>query len=727
MRHLSLPVRRWLLLVGAFYALYLLAGNLFLNTAIGSSTLNRKPAVFHAEWAWAWTAWPGQIHVHDLHVLGHARKILWSAHGESAGGRLMLLPLLRREIRFGLVDASAVTVDVQKTDKDLVPPPWSSRAWHITFDGIATSSLQSVRIGDLVLEGKGKGQVGFTHQLRGGPTEVFPSRVAMREASLRFGALSMLQAATVDIAFAADPFTHDKPPGLQKLGRAKVHVLVDGATPAIALGADKDGALAVTATSLDGHLSADFMLDHGTLDPGGHLHWNAAVAVTDADGSQQRRHGQLDLAVQPDGVAIHARVPPPANAGTEAKNQLKADLLFASRHVLDRKPADAISLLSGTVETQWHFASLRWLTPMLASAHWLRLNGAGDIDASLAIDRGKLQPGSRIDIPRVALTADILDNVFAGDARAQGRVVADAGTAKAVFGLTVDRFTLAPRATPGDAYLRGTALQVDVRSSNDLARLDDALTARLHFTRAAVPDLRTYNRYLPGRSLLFESGAGTMSTDLTLDGKGDVSTGRLQMAAEGARIALGVSHLVGNLHVDTRLTRAKRQGHAFDLDGLSLGMDGVHVQGASDPPWWVRATLEKGRLDWDRPMRLSGDAVLTMKDVSLLLSLYADRSAFPKWIAKVIDDGEATARGRIDMQRGSIVLDNIVASNRRVDLFARLRIAEGKPSGSLYARWGLLGLAVAMDDGKREFHLVDAARWYREQPAFIPGADLPRH
>ncbi len=726
MRKLSPSLRCLLLFLGALYALYLLAGNIFLNTAIGSSTLNRRPSVFHAEWAWAWTAWPGQIHVHDLQILGHARKLLWSAHGQSAGGRLMLLPLLRREVRFGLVDASAVTVEIQSADKDLMPPPWRSDAWRITFDGIATSTLHSVRIGDLVLEGQGKGQVGFTHQMRGGPTEVFPSRVAMSEASLRYGALSTLQAATVDIAFAVDTVTHDRPPGLQKLGRAKVRVHVDAATPAIALGADKDGALAVTAASLDGHLNADFVLDHGTLDPGGRLHWNAAVAVTDVDGSQQRRHGQLDLVVQPDGVAIHAWMPPPANAGKAARNQLKADLLFGSRHVLDRKPADAVSLLSGAVDTQWHFASLRWLTPMLASAHWLRLDGAGDIDASVAIDRGRLLPGSRIDIPQVALTADILDNVFAGNAHARGRVVSDGGLVKTLFDLVVDRFTLAPKAMPGNAYLRGTALKVDVSSSDDLARLDDALTARLRFTRASVPDLRTYNRYLPGKSLLFESGAGTMSTDLTLDGKGDVSTGRLQLVADGARMMLGISHLVGNLRVDTELARAKREGHAFDLTGFSLGFDGVHVQGANDPPWWARATLEKGRLDWDRPMRLSGNVMLTMKDVSLLLSLYADRSAFPKWIAKVIDDGEATARGQVDMRRGSIVLDHIVASNKRVDLFARLRIAEGRPSGSLYARWGLLGLAVAMDNGHREFHLVDAAGWYREQPPFLPGTETSR-
>jgi hypothetical protein len=720
MRTLPLPVRWLLYLLGAFYVLYLAAGNLFLNTPIGPRTINRKPATFHAEWSWAWTAWPGGIHVYDLHVAGHARKLLWSGHGESASGRLMLWPLLRREMRFGPIDASAMTIDIQPTPVDRKPPAWRSDAWRITFDRIDATKLRSMHMGEWVLEGEGVGSAGFTHQLRGGTSVVFPSRVSMPDARLRRGQQAFLEHAKVDVDFALDSFTHDQPPGMRKLERATVRVQVDGATPAIALGADKNGALAVTTTALDGRLTADVSLDHGTLAPGGRLHWNAAVAVTDGDGSQQRLHGQLDMAVQQNAIGLRARIPAPANRHGATKNELQADLSFASRHVTHRDFVDAVSLLSGTVETRWHFASLRWLTPMLASARWLRLDGEGDIDASLRIEHGKLMPGSRLDVPRAVLGANILDNVFAGKAHAQGQVVAGSKGAKIAVGLVVDRFTLSPQATPGKAYLRGQALQVDLRSSADLATFGDTLNARLHFDNATVPDLRTYNRYLPGKSLAFESGAGRMSADLTLDGKGDVGAGRLRMVAEGTRIALGISHLIGNLHVDTQLARAKRAGHAFDLENFALGLDGVRVQGSSDPPWWVRATLEKGRLDWDRPMRLSGRATLTMKDVSLLLSLYAERSAFPKWIAKVIDDGQATAHGLVDVQDGTFVLDDVVASNKRVDLFARLRIANGQPSGNLYARWGVLGLAVALDNGKRDFHMVNAARWYREQPAFIP-------
>jgi hypothetical protein len=726
MRKLS-PIMRWLLwIVGALYVLYLIAGNIFLNSSLASEQANRKPETVQVKWAWAWTLWPGQIHAHDLTLQGHARLLLWKVHGDAAHGRLMLWPLLRRELRFGTVHATAVTVDVQTTTVDHKPPPWRSDAWRITADRVATTSLRQLRWGELVVDGNGSGEVGFSHQLRGGATQVFPSRIAMPDARVSWRQWPLLHDTKFELSFAFAPFTHEQPPGWRKAERATGRLKVEGATTAIALGADKPGSRKVMAAPLEGHLSADLSFDRGALAAGGRLQWNAPVAITDADGTQQSRRGQLDLAVQPDALMIHARIPPPVGSdAAKAMNQFEANLRFASRRLLPtRAVADDLRLLSGTVDARWHFESLSWLTPLTASKPWLHLDGAGDIDAALRIDAGRLATGSRVDVPRVALRATILDNVFAGDASAQARVTGTTTT----MNLAVDRFTLAPDGSSMPPYLRGRALKVDVQSSADLAHLRDALVAHLQFANADVPDLRTYNRYLPGKSLYFLAGSGHMSSDLTIDGQGDVSAGRLQMSSNGSRIALGVSRLTGNLRMDTRIRIAQRAaGHAFDLQDFTLGMDGVLVEGSHAPPWWARFTIDHGRLDWDRPMRLRGSATMVMKDVSLLLSLFADRSAFPKWIANVINDGQATAHAQVEAQRGDFVLDHLVASNQRVDLFAHLRIRDGKPSGDLYARWGILGLGVALADGKREFHLLHAQRWYEAQPDLIPPDTTSAH
>ncbi|WP_377304083.1 hypothetical protein [Rhodanobacter umsongensis] len=715
-------MRRLLWLLGVLYALYLIGGNLFLNSPLASAEVNRKPEVFHAQWTWAWTLWPGDIHAHGLRLHGQARQLLWSAQGDAASGRIMLWPLLRHQLRLGPVRTSAVSLDIQPTTIDLKPPPWRRDAWRITADRVSTLSLRQVRLGALVAEGDGEAELGFTHQLRGGSTAIFPSHVLMPNARVHYARRELLRDARLDVHFAFDPFTHDQLPGWQKLERAKIHAVIEGTTPAIALGADKAAALATRRSSQGGHLSADLLLDHGTLAPGGRLQWNAPVAITDADGTQQQRRGQLDLAVQAAAVMVDARIPPPAGpGGATAPNQLEAHLQFASRHVFPRRSAsEVLRLLSGSVEGRWHFASLGWLTPLAMSRPWLRLDGAGDIVGALRIDAGRLAPGTRVDVPKAALVANILDNVFAGAAQARARVVAGAGGARLLADLAVERFTLAPRMAAGQAYLRGRALQVNLQSSDDLARFREAFTARLHFADADIPDLRAYNRYLPGKSLYFLQGTGRMSTDFSIDGHGDVSAGRMQMSSAAARLALGVSRLAGKLTMDTRIDRAQRAGHAFELKNFTLNLDGVRVEGSSAPPWWARVTLQQGRLDWDHPMRLRGSATLVMKDVSLLLSLFADRSAFPSWIANLINVGQATAHARVEAQRGDFILDHLVGSNERIDVFAHLRVSDGKPSGDLYARWGVLGLGVALADGKRHFHLLHARRWYQAQPDLLP-------
>lgn len=722
MHTLPAPLRRLLWLLGVLYASYLIAGNVFLNTA-ALAQINRKPETFHAQWQWAWTVWPGQIHAHDITINGHARRLLWRAHGASAGGRVMLWPLLRREVRFASMRVTATTVDVQRTTIDHKPPPFRSDAWRITVDRMHTTSLRQIRWGAFVLAGNGSGEIGFSHQLRGGASRILPSHIEMPAARVSYGRWTLLHDAKFSFGFAFDDFTHDDPPGWHKAQRAVGRLKIEAATMPIALGANRLGAQAVAASPLPGHLSADLGFDRGSLLPGGRLQWNAPVAITEADGSQQRRRGQFDLDVQPQAVIVHARIPPPPDAdGRKAMNQLEANLQYASRRLLPLQPAGAeLRQLSGNIDARWHFASLKWLNPLVASKPWLRLDGDGDIDAALKIAAGKLVPGSTVDVPHVALRAQVLDNVFAGDAHAHAQVVDGALDARTQIALDVQQFTVTSAQSPTDAYLRGHDLHVSTQSSADLSRQRDTLDARLHFIDAQVPDLRAYNHYLAGKSLQMLAGSGTLDADLHVNGHGDIHNGRLNLRSKGARFALGVSRLSGNLAMDTHLSLAqKSNGRQFDLDQFTLGLDGVHVDGTRDPPWWARFNISHGQLDWNRPMRLRGSATMVMKDVSLLLSLFADRSAFPKWIAKVINDGRATATAQVQMKKGDFVLDHLVASNKRIDLFAHLRIRDGQPRGDLYARWGILGLGVALADGKRKFHLLHARAWYEAQPDLIP-------
>ena len=719
-RTLPASARRLLWLAGVLYACYLIAGNVFLNTA-ASRTLSPSPKSFQVQWAWAFTLWPGHIYARDLVMRGHTHRLLWRAEG-SASGRVMLWPLFRREIRFGNIRASQVKLAGWHTDDRLPSPPWHRDAWHIRVDAVTTHSLYQLKLFDLIISSRrgGDARIGFTHQLSGGASQIFPSRIQLSDALLQLRQQTLVHDARLDMRFASEPFTHADPPRWQKLGRARVSVSLDGRTPPLALGATAAGAEAA-ARKAGGQLRADFTLDHGVLDPGGRLQWAAVLALTAADGSQQRRPGRFDLVVGHEHVTLKATVPPPPSGKTGSSHYLDADFQFASRRLFPHPSAKAmLAMLSGRITGRWHFASLHWLTPLTATKPWLQMDGAGDVAGALRMKSGALIPGSHVEVPHARLGVTLLDNVFSGDAQAAAQVVAGAQQNRTRVTVLFPDFMLARQAAPNQAYLRGHDLHLYLHSSADLLDLRNSFSGRLHFAHAKIPDLRTYNRYLPGQSLRFLDGHGQLSTDLSVDGKGDVEDGHLQMHSTGARLALGVSRLTGDLQLDTHLQAAKREGRAYDLSDFSLGLEGVRVEGSSAAPWWGKVTLQHGQLDWDRPMHLHGKATLVMKDVSLLLSLFADRSAFPKWIANIINDGKATAHAQIAAQKHDFILDHLVAHNDRVDLYAHLRIRDGKPRGDLYARWGILGLGVALKGGKRDFHLVHAKKWYDSQPDLLP-------
>ena len=103
----------WSLL--AFYLLYLVAANVFLNTAIGEQVINRKPDRYHARWDWALSAYPGHIHASGVVMGGHARTNRWVVAASRADGRIRVLPLLWRTVSFGTIRAHEVSVHVART------------------------------------------------------------------------------------------------------------------------------------------------------------------------------------------------------------------------------------------------------------------------------------------------------------------------------------------------------------------------------------------------------------------------------------------------------------------------------------------------------------------------------------------------------------------------------------------------------------------------------------
>lgn len=108
---------RWpVLAVVALYAAYLLLGNLFLNTPLGTAALNRTPDRFAMQWRAGLTWWPGRLTLWDVNLHGRTTRSRWEASADRLHGQVRLLPLLHRQLLVPELHAQGVRGGLHASD-----------------------------------------------------------------------------------------------------------------------------------------------------------------------------------------------------------------------------------------------------------------------------------------------------------------------------------------------------------------------------------------------------------------------------------------------------------------------------------------------------------------------------------------------------------------------------------------------------------------------------------
>lgn len=736
-RRLPPSARTWIariaLALALLYALYVIAGNVFINTPLGEWTANRKPEKFQIEWGGGYTFWPGRATVWDVRMKGHVNRTYWSVQADKARGRVAIWPLLRKQVRVPEVIAEGVTGGVDMKGERKPPPQTRPGGWVLQFDRIHSDSIRGGHFGDLVLDGKGSADVGFYKQLRGGALELMPSTAHFENARLKFGKEELLRDGRVDARFAIARHTRAEAPGIRKLLLTDAQLTLDGKASALRADVDPQGKLTLTNVPGEGRAQIHLGLARGALAPGGRVRWNVPLGGRDATGVVHR--SALDIAVDVDrDIHLIARTP----AQHEGRVSLDADLVVRGTKIPLAPPHESLRELlprsSGHVVGRWQFSSLRWLGTMFTDAPWLALDGSGMVDADVRVVDGKVAAGSRVTVPEVDAVAHVMDNRIRGRARADGRL--DAGPDGGLLphlDLQMQRFNIAADDAPTQPYIEGNDLKLSVQSLAGVDRqslqkpgamrqLGTAMRAHLTFADARVPDLRAYNRYLPNEHMRFDGGAGTLTGDLTLDGAGVIGTGTLGVDAKAARMHLAGLALRTDVDIDLRLRRADIKRRNFNIDGSRVSLSNVSFTepgGESRSGWWTRIDLDRARMDWDKPISIDGRARIAMKDVGFLLSMFSKQRDYPKWVFKLIGSGQANASANVHWAGDTLTLDRLQADNQRYEVKARLRLHGKGRTGSLYAHWGVLSCAVAVNNGKRDFHLIKARDWYDAQPDML--------
>jgi hypothetical protein len=704
------------IVVGGLYACYLLIANVLLNSDFGLQLANRTPEKFVASWSSGRSLYPGHVRVFDVRLAGHVRRTIWSLQADSVGGRIALLPLLARELRVPSLVADGVSGGATRIDLERIPPEPRPGGWTLRFEDVAAGSVRYAYFDDLVLQGKGQGHAGFVKTLRGGPMEVLPSTFGFKDGVLFLDGERLAWDATIESQLQVARHRRDEAPGIRKLEKTDLDVAIEATTAGLRLEHDAQRRPTLRLSSGPGRLTGKIGWRQGSLAPGGSLGL-AFPASGNLDGTEESTEATLGMRVMEAGIFLKGGVAPIHDGAIRATT----DVAIQGTDIPLQNLGSLRQRASGQFAGQWHFDSLAWLSALLPGPKIVAFDGAGTAVADLKFRAGQLDAGSFVEVPQVAATAGALGNRFDGTAHAKITFdTAGPGEMRPHLVAEMQEFRIAPADAPDRAYVLGDDLRIEATMSGDPTSLADRVQARILFKDARVPDMRTYNRYLPNSKLRFLGGSGRISGDLHFDREGNVGHGTTLLESRQVQLALADLVLQGDIVVDTRLRRTELTTHRFDASGSHVTMKDVRVTHGADvlgSDWWGKVALDQMNLDWDRPATVDGKFKVQCKDAGVLLALYAQRKHLPNWVGKIVDAGEVKAEGRVRMQRGTLLLDPFGASNDRFDVLARLQLQEKQARGDLFARWGGMSVGVELDGGQRQVHLVSARKWYDARPS----------
>lgn len=710
--------RRAGLLLLACYALYLLAGNVFLNSGFGHGLLNRKPEAFTMEWSGARTLWPGRVTLREVRMQGHVRRLQWSAQAESVTGRIALWPLLRKEVRVPWIIADGVAGGIARAEQERPAPEPRPGGWTLRFERISSDSLRGANFGDWKITGSGKAEAGFAKQLRGGPMELLPSTLAFDAAQVAKGELQWLRDVRLSSRFALPEHVSAEHPGLAKLDLLDAGLELHATTVHLQTRLGEDGHYSFGVLPGDGELDAKLSLRQGALAAGDHLELRLPLSEVDAEGVTVGNQLDLRLAVDD---ALHLRANLPDRDGQHLS--LDADLVLPGTTLPVKDLRARLGTASGAVRAHGYLPSIAGVVALFTQADWMGLQGSGTVDADLKLAAGSLAEGSRLKASNVSARADVLGTRFQGRANAEAVIGRDAaGNPQSRLDVLMEAFSAAPSEHPGQPYFTGEKLRLESLADARLEHMRDSMQARVRFERARIPDLAVFNAHLPNDTLRFAGGSGVLSGDLRVDGEGEVGQGTLRVDGRQVRLAMAGINLRGDVALDARLRRGNLGKGEFELGDTTASVRNVAFTepgGTTHSGWWATLNVESGRAEWKKPSSASGRLQVRMRDVGFLLAMFADRADFPAWTGKVVDAGEARLRGRWQWRGNRLVLDQARAENDRFAVDARMALEGQRRHGDLHLKWGILGVGVELQDSERKFHLRGAREWYDSRPPLL--------
>ncbi len=387
------------------------------------------------------------------------------------------------------------------------------------------------------------------------------------------------------------------------------------------------------------------------------------------------------------------------------------------------KMVDLLTGVTGAAELEAADANLGFVGAYLEQVPWLRVGGNGHLTADLEVTDGWMAPGSRIALEGPRVEADFFGFRAAGEGRVDGLV--PEGASHTELGVQLDRFSVS-RLSDAAEMMTGEGLVMTVTNdSNAVDRPASGVEAKVELPEAQVPDIKTLAPYVPAATEIeLKGGSAVLAATMRYSMTEQSGDGRLRLDGDDVEAAYGDVDLRSDIALDARLGDARFEAGTVDLSGSTLNIERVRVLdrgGIRDSGWWGRMTLPRGRLVGDligedrEPAALDGRVEARLRDTGPLVALLEQRLPKLRWIDGILTVHDVEAEAHVFAQGRTMrfgELEITGGEKGRLELLGELDFKPRDPRGVLFARWGKLTAAVALEEGERDWKMIRSRRWY---------------
>ncbi len=389
---------------------------------------------------------------------------------------------------------------------------------------------------------------------------------------------------------------------------------------------------------------------------------------------------------------------------------------------------ESARFLSGRIRLDGTVPDLRFLDHYIQRTRWLALDAPGsEVSADLRLRRGRLLPGSRMNLDPRRLAARALDYRAEGPGKIVWEVMPDG---EGHLGLDFQSFQVTRGGYP-QPHVRGERLRIDARTDPPrLEGLDPFRPRRFEITmlNAVVPNLGFYNAYLPPKAPLeLTGGSGTMSARLGAAAPDWIGRGDLRLEARGVSARLDGRPLQGDILLRTHLKGADFRGQRFDLSGTRLDVTQVRIAGVEGTAggtggtggtgagWWARAHLDKAILEPGSPVLLRAHVESTLADPRPIFAFAAPperRGRLLNWVDRLLDIQGVGAVADVTVGTQGVSLTDMAITGGPAEILGRLRVGGSRPQGLLYVRYGRFDVGLDMAGGQRDWKILKPREWF---------------